>query len=96
MNELLSAFRDEIKSIVKESIREEIPLEVLFQNNVQTKAQASEKDEVFTANEASEFLKVSKGTLYQLDKREILRASRLGGRVLYRKSDLLNYLKTTI
>ncbi|GAB5398983.1 MAG: hypothetical protein Aureis2KO_05680 [Aureisphaera sp.] len=52
---------------------------------------SSSSDEFFSRKEAAEFLKVSETTLWNLDKTQVLPAKRLNGKVLYLKSDLLNF-----
>ena len=41
--------------------------------------------------EAAKFLKISETTLWTLDKTQVLPATRLNGKVLYKKSELLNF-----
>ncbi|MCH3884404.1 helix-turn-helix domain-containing protein [Tenacibaculum aquimarinum] len=50
-------------------------------------------DEFLSRKEAAEFLKISETTLWSLDKTQVLPAKRLQGKVLYLKSDLLNFHK---
>ncbi|MGY0408783.1 MAG: helix-turn-helix domain-containing protein, partial [Polaribacter sp.] len=50
-------------------------------------------DEYLSRKEAAEFLKISETTLWSLDKSQELPARRLRGKVLYLKSDLLNFSK---
>ncbi len=50
-------------------------------------------DYYLSRKEAAEFLKISETTLWSLDKKQILPAKRLHGKVLYLKSDLLNFHK---
>ena len=90
-NGLVVLTPEQLKSLIRQSIREELPLS-LFSQTPQTQTQSGNTDEVLSRNESATFLGVSSGTLWQLDKRGLLKASRVGGRVLYRKSDLLNYL----
>lgn len=52
------------------------------------------RDEYLTRKEAAEFLKISETTLWSLDKNQTLPAKRLNGKVLYLKSDLLNFSNT--
>lgn len=51
----------------------------------------SDSDEYLSRKEAAEFLKISETTLWSLDKSQELPARRLRGKVLYRKSELLNF-----
>lgn len=48
-------------------------------------------DYYLSRKEAAEFLKISETTLWNLDKTQKLPAIRLNGKVLYLKSDLLNF-----
>ena len=50
------------------------------------------KDEFLTRKEVSELLGVSLVTLHKWDKKGILKPSRIGRRVRYLKSDVLNSL----
>ena len=52
-------------------------------------------DEFLSRKEAAEFLKISETTLWSLDKNQVLPAKRLQGKVLYLKSDLLNFNKAS-
>jgi len=47
-------------------------------------------DKLFTQEEASKFMKVSKSTLIQWAKNGTISPIKLGGRVFYKKSSLLN------
>jgi predicted DNA-binding transcriptional regulator AlpA len=52
-----------------------------------------DKDEYLTRKQTARFLKISVTTLWRLDRKQTLPATRFFGRVLYLKSDLLNYLE---
>lgn len=71
-----------LKKLIKEEFKQ------LIQN-----LGVSESDEYLTRKEAAEFLKISETTLWSLDKNQELPATRLRGKVLYLKSDLLNFHK---
>jgi len=71
-----------LKTLLKEEFKQ------LIQN-----LKTSQPDEYLTRNEAAEFLKISKTTLWNLDKTQVVPATRLNGKVLYRKSDLLDFSK---
>lgn len=58
----------------------------LFTNN-----ERGFSDEYLTRKEAAAFLKISTTNLWGLDKTQQLPAKRLNGKVLYLKSDLLNF-----
>lgn len=50
------------------------------------------QDEYLSRSETADFLKISKTTLWSLDKSQVLPAKRLNGKVLYLKSELLTFL----
>tara|TARA_R110000744_G_scaffold114988_1_gene215064 strand:- start:20058 stop:20348 length:291 start_codon:yes stop_codon:yes gene_type:complete len=50
------------------------------------------QDEYLSRSETADFLKISKTTLWNLDKTQVLPAKRLNGKVLYLKSELLTFL----
>ena len=76
----------ELGLIIKETVKEELePLITLL------KHKKTKEDKLLTRKEAAEFLKISNTTLYTLDKTQVLPARRLNGKVLYLKSDLLNF-----
>lgn len=52
-----------------------------------------DKDEYLTRKQTARFLNISVTTLWRLDRKQTLPATRFYGRVLYLKSDLLNYLE---
>lgn len=68
-----------IKETVKEATREEFS--------------RLTNDSLFTQEEASKFLSVSKTTLIDWAKKGKIISTRVGGRVYYKKSDLLNLKK---
>lgn len=49
------------------------------------------EDKYLSRKEAAEFLRISETSLWSLDKTQVLPARRLNGKVLYLKSDLLNF-----
>ncbi len=51
-----------------------------------------QKEEFLTRNETAKFLKVSLVTLWQWDNKGILKPHRIGTKVRYKKSDVLNCL----
>ena len=71
-------------------------VDLLIQKNLKLYFDPSPKDDdvYLTRKEAAAFLKLSETTLYNLDKSQELPAVRIGGRVLYRKSDLLDLAET--
>lgn len=79
---------NDLSSLIKSVLKEE--LKSLLLN---LKTNNSSADEYLSRKEAAEFLKISKTTLWNLDKTQVLPATRLNGKVLYLKSDLLNFHK---
>ncbi len=71
-----------IKSILKEELGQ-LLLHLKKLNN----------DEYLTRKQTAKFLQVSETTLWNLDRKQILPARRLNGRVLYLKSDLFTFLE---
>ena len=70
--------------IFKTVIKEELKQLVLNLKNLNN-------DEYLTRKQAAKFLHISETTLWTLDKTQILAARRLNGKVLYLKSELLNF-----
>lgn len=70
----------------------------VLQENLSSILQSLKKpsDEYLTRREAAEFLRISKTTLWSLDKSQKLPAKRLNGKVLYLKSDLLTFLNNAV
>jgi predicted DNA-binding transcriptional regulator AlpA len=77
-----------LKEPLKEIIKEE------FKNFIQS-MKKNISDEYLTRKETAEFLRISETTLWSLDKSQKLPAKRLNGKVLYLKSDLLNFFEET-
>ncbi|MGC6438270.1 MAG: helix-turn-helix domain-containing protein [Flavobacteriaceae bacterium] len=75
---------DSLMQMLKKLLKEE------FKQLIQS-LKTNEPDEYLTRNEAAEFLKISKTTLWNLDKTQVLPAIRLNGKVLYLKSQLLDF-----
>ncbi len=77
---------DVLMQMLKKLLKEEF--KHLIQN-LKTK----ESDIYLTRKEAAAFLKISETTLWSLDRTQVLPATRLNGKVLYRKSQLLDFSK---
>ena len=77
---------NDLGSLIKTVLKEELKTLLLL-----LKAKNSSEDEYLSRKEAAEFLKISETTLWTLDKSQVLPAKRLQGKVLYLKSDLLNF-----
>ena len=77
---------NDLSSLIRTVLKEELqPLLLCL------KTKNSSNDEYLSRKEAAEFLKISETTLWTLDKTQVLPAKRLQGKVLYLKSDLLNF-----
>ncbi len=74
----------DLVALIEEKVKQ------LFQENQLDKEVP--KDEFLTRREVSELLGVSLVTLHKWDKKGILKPSRIGRRVRYLKSDVLNSL----
>lgn len=77
---------EKLVSIIKTVLREELQQLLLS-------LRSNNEDSYLSRKEAAKFLKISTTTLYTLDKTQVLSARRLNGKVLYLKSDLLNFTK---
>lgn len=77
---------NELGLLIQKIIKEELKQILFLMKNKNTN-----EDQVLTRKEAAAFLKVSETTLWTLDKTQVLPAKRLNGKVLYLKSDLLNF-----
>lgn len=70
--------------LIKRIIREEL-------KQVSSLITSKSEDKYLTRQEAANFLRISETKLWNLDKTQKLPARRLDGKVLYLKSDLLNF-----
>lgn len=80
---------NELRSILLSVVSEQ--LQELKKGIVNLIEKSSFSDEYLSRKEAAEFLKISETTLWTLDKTQVLPATRLNGKVLYLKSQLLNF-----
>lgn len=80
---------NDLSSLIKSVLKEELKS---LQFNLKTNNIS--KDEYLSRKEAAEFLKISITSLWNLDKTQVLPAKRLGGKVLYLKSELLTFLNS--
>jgi excisionase family DNA binding protein len=60
------------------------------------KKEASQEETLLSREETADFLKISLVTLYQWTKSEILKSYRIGGRVYYKKDELMRKAKAVI
>jgi DNA-directed RNA polymerase specialized sigma subunit len=75
-----------LASIIKTVLKEELKQVLIL-------LKSDTGDEYLSRKQAAKFLHISETTLWTLDKNQILPAKRLNGKVLYLKSDLLNFHK---
>ncbi len=81
----LKALRSEIIQEVKETIRQELGLLA----NV-----GADDDEYLTTKEAARFLLVSERQMRNYKASKVVPYSKIGGRLLFRKADLLAFVET--
>ncbi len=79
----LEGFKSIIRSAVAQVLQESF--------NLLLEKLKQPSDEYLSRKEAAEFLRISETSLWNLDKTQILPAKRLNGKVLYLKSELLNF-----
>jgi excisionase family DNA binding protein len=85
--------------MIQEITKDEL-LKTLEKYVAKAVASASEQipppDQLLTRKEAAEFLTISLATLHAYTKEGRIVGQRLGGRLVYRRSDLEKALKTTV
>jgi excisionase family DNA binding protein len=83
----------QIENINAEDFKDEIIKGVVMALKEQNfQFQNSEEDQILTREEAAKMLSVSLVTLWTWDKKDILQTYRIGNKIRYKKSDLLNAL----
>jgi len=82
----------DLQNLIKEAIKNELHefLEV-FQGN---RNNLEEESEIISRNDACKLLKVSTTTLFHWNNNNILKAKKIGNRVYYLKSDVIDKLKS--
>lgn len=70
---------EEIKKIVREEI---------------ARSAHTESDEILNANEAADFLRLKRPTIYDLKARGKIPFKKIGGKIVFIKSELLNWVKS--
>lgn len=83
----------EIVSILSKEEFKKLMIEVMNEALLSEKAKPPEQDEYLTRQEAKNLLKVSLPTLDSYRKKGFIRFKKIGGRVLFNKSELLNDIK---
>nr|WP_321453522.1 helix-turn-helix domain-containing protein [uncultured Carboxylicivirga sp.] len=81
--------REELKQILREIFQEEIS-KVQFQNPT---SNTHEEKEVITRKEAMELLNCSHSTLYRYQKEGEVPYFKIGKKVLFKRSELLEFIK---
>ncbi|WP_395051350.1 helix-turn-helix domain-containing protein [Flavobacterium sp.] len=83
----------QIENINAEEFKDEIIKGVIMAlKELNFKFQNSDEDQILTREEAAKMLSVSFVTLWSWDKKDILQTYRIGNKIRYKKSDLLNAL----
>lgn len=88
MVQLITLSVDDLEAIIKRSV-----LEVL---GSQTPNNQLEDDKLFTRKETAQKLHISLGTLDTYTKLELIKAEKIGHRVLYKKSEINEALREKI
>ena len=87
--ELNESSRNELKALLREVIQEEL-LKVQFQSN---SSNTKEVKELLTRKEAMDLLNCSHATLYRYQRDKEVPYSKVGNKVLFNRSELLNFIK---
>lgn len=83
----------QIENISAEDFKDEIIKGVVMAlKEINFKFQNSDEDQILTREEAAKMLSVSLVTLWTWDKNDILQTYRVGNKIRYKKSDILNAL----
>ena len=82
--------RDELISVIREAFREELKESFIQQEK------ESDLNSLLSRKEVAEFLKISLPTLLNYQKSGILRCHRIGSRVLFKKSEVMEALQMPI
>jgi excisionase family DNA binding protein len=83
----------QIENINAEDFKDEIIKGVVMALKEQNfQLQNTDEDQILTREEAAKMLSVSLVTLWTWDKKDILQTYRIGNKIRYKKSDLLNAL----
>ncbi|MBS2210264.1 helix-turn-helix domain-containing protein [Carboxylicivirga mesophila] len=87
--ELNESSREELKQIFREIIQEEL----LELNSQSTPPNIREEKDILTRKEAMELLNCSHSTLYRYQKEGEVPYFKIGKKVLFKKSELLEFIK---
>ncbi|MBK3518243.1 helix-turn-helix domain-containing protein [Carboxylicivirga marina] len=84
---LTQEFKEEIRTLLKETIQEEL-------NAISSPQSTTAKDDkMLSREEASQFLGCSLTSLYHYQRKNLVPYHQVGRRILFSKSDLVNHLK---
>ncbi|TRX72582.1 helix-turn-helix domain-containing protein [Carboxylicivirga sp. M1479] len=84
---LTQEFKDEIRTLLKETIKEEL-------NTISSPQENKQADEkMLSREEASQFLGCSLTSLWHYQRKNLIPYHQVGRRILFSKSDLVNHLK---
>nr|WP_321407872.1 helix-turn-helix domain-containing protein [uncultured Carboxylicivirga sp.] len=84
---LTNEFKEEIRTLLKQTIQEELNIISSCQRPQQT------IDKMLSREEASQFLGCSLTSLWHYQKNNLIPYHQVGRRILFSKSDLVNHLK---
>ncbi len=76
----------DLRSLIKQSLTE------VFQNSSLLKSK-EDMNEIFTIDQAANFLSLSKPTIYYYTSKNLIPFSKQGKRVFFSKSDLISWIK---
>ena len=84
MNAILleSISREELKSLISDAVKNELSIQ----------PKGKEQNDLLTRKEVRELLKISFPTLHEFTKTGKIKAYRLGGRVFYKKQEIVDSL----
>ena len=78
---------DELKSVIQDSIRLEL------NGFINAQRQPTTNEKLLSRSEVMELLKISEATLYNYEKKGKLKGFQIGGRRLYKESEIFESLK---
>lgn len=79
---------NELKSIIKETIKSVV--QDLTPRGVMGNTSSVDADKLLTRNEVMKMLKISHSTLYHYQRKDILPFIKIGSRVYFKKSDIVD------
>lgn len=92
-NQLLVTLKvSDLQQLIKKAVKEEM---ATITNVINLNPKDSDESKIISREDASKLLKVSFTTLYHWNKSNILKAKKIGSRVYYLKSDVMDKLKVS-